>query len=1200
MPLLKSLELHGYKTFASKTLFEFPGNVTAIVGPNGSGKSNVADALRWVLGEQSYSLLRGRKTEDMIFSGSEFRPRAGMASATITFDNENGWLPIDFSEVTITRRAYRDGQNEYLLNGQKVRLKEITELLAQSGLAERTYTIIGQGLVDAALSLKPEERRKFFEEAAGIGLYRTRREEAINRLDSTRRNLERVLDILTELEPRLHSLERQAKRAMEYEQVKADLKVLLRDWYGYHWHRTQQDLGHTREVVRSQEERLLQAREKQARVEEDLTGVRGQVHTLRGELNEWHRQSAEIHTRSEQVNKALAVMEERQRALSNQQNSTRSDLARLEEEQKARADRLVDLEEERDRLQTELNEALERMNAAKAALDARQKERIQLETKQREMRRLLVNDETRQVQLKAHLSELANRLENLRSNQQGLMQAIQREAEDMQRAQGRLSSWEKNCEQAEAEHKKAEADLHAHRQKTAALEEQRRKLQEDHTRLDGERSRYAAQLDVLEQAERSMSGLAEGARFLIQEARSGRLKGSYRTLTSALVVPAELEAAVAAALGEYADSVLLDPGTDLDGALEVLSRGDKGRAVLLPAEMVRPAELLKAQADPECVGVAADLVKGSAELSAAVKLLLGPVLVAQNRQAARRMVKDLPMWARVVTLQGEVFLGSGIVIAGQDQKAGMVGRTRRRQELQETVKETAEKLIISDEKRKELQTESDRLKAAEKDLETAVRQAAQAVSRANQSRQQAVLEVEQARQKHEFQSRQKTSLEAQIEKAEQESGLARQEMEKNSTKISEWNEQIRELNRQMAGMPLDELQSEVLHWNTTQAVAGRAVKEADRRQLEHAESMNSAKRQAEALQERLREADAGLGRLEGERSQALAQESELNEQIKALQVKIEPAEAQLTALEEANNQAQENMLAAQQAVTVAERHTTQAQLELTRHREGLDSLRRKIEEDFGLVALEYNQDVAGQTPLPWEGMVEQFPSLEELPAEIEDSIQRQRGMLRRMGLINPEVQNEYRSVKERFEFLTTQVADLKKADADLRQVISELDELMRREFRKTFDAVAHEFKGLFTRLFGGGSARLVLNDSENPDDLGIDIEARLPGRRDQGLSLLSGGERSLTAVALIFSLLRVSPTPFCVMDEVDAMLDEANVGRFRDLLVELTQKTQFILVTHNRNTVQAADVIYGITMGRDSASQMISLRLDELSEDMVK
>ena len=331
--------------------------------------------------------------------------------------------------------------------------------------------------------------------------------------------------------------------------------------------------------------------------------------------------------------------------------------------------------------------------------------------------------------------------------------------------------------------------------------------------------------------------------------------------------------------------------------------------------------------------MAADLVKGSAELSAAVKLLLGPVLVAQNRQAARRMVKDLPMWARVVTLQGEVFLGNGIVIAGQDQKGRLVGRTRRRQELQETLEMAAEKLKATEEKRRELQAESDRLKAAEKELENAVRQAGQAVSRVNQSRQQAVLEVEQARQKHEFQSRQKASLETQIEKAEQESGLARKEMEKNSSKISEWNEQIRELNRQMAGTPLDELQSEVLHWNTTQAVAGRAVKEADRRQLEHAESMNSAKRQAEALQERLREAEAGLGRLEGEHSQALAQEGELNEQIKALQSEDRAGRGALIALEEQNNQAQENMLAAQQAVTVAERHATQAQLELTRHRE---------------------------------------------------------------------------------------------------------------------------------------------------------------------------------------------------------------------------------------------------------------------------
>ncbi|HEX9018647.1 MAG TPA: AAA family ATPase, partial [Anaerolineaceae bacterium] len=280
-PRLKSLELHGYKTFASRTLFEFPGDITAVVGPNGSGKSNIADSLRWVLGEQSYTLLRGRKTEDMIFSGSEMRPRAGMASATITFSNEDGWLPIDFNEVSITRRAYRDGQNEYLLNGQRVRLKEISELLARSGLAERTYTIIGQGLVDAALSLKPEERRKFFEEAAGIGLYRGRREEALNRLDQTRRNLERVLDILSELEPRLGSLEKQARRAIEYDRIRADLRLLLRDWYGYHWHRLQLEVIHAREVVKIQESRLERARERQSEVEVQIDDLRDKLQALR-------------------------------------------------------------------------------------------------------------------------------------------------------------------------------------------------------------------------------------------------------------------------------------------------------------------------------------------------------------------------------------------------------------------------------------------------------------------------------------------------------------------------------------------------------------------------------------------------------------------------------------------------------------------------------------------------------------------------------------------------------------------------------------------------------------------------------------------------------------------------------------------------------------------------------------------------------
>jgi len=364
-PRLKSLELHGYKTFAGRSLFDFPGNITAIVGPNGSGKSNIADAVRWVLGEQSYSLLRGKKTEDMIFLGSDQRPKAGMASATIQFDNEEGWLPVDYSEVAISRRAYRDGSNEYLLNKQRVRLKDISELLAQSGLAERTYTIIGQGLVDAALSLRPEERRRFFEEAAGIGLFRSRREEALSRLDSTRRNLERVIDILGELEPRLRSLERQAKRVEEYERIKADLQVLLRDWYGYHWQNTQKELLRNREILKNQEEKVAIARSRRTEIETKVDTVRIRLQELRNQLNEWHVESAEYHRQREKMNRDLAVLEERLRAFNQQEVSLEGDLIRHEEMGTAYQEKLQLLQTEKDRVNFELTECRDQLDAIK-------------------------------------------------------------------------------------------------------------------------------------------------------------------------------------------------------------------------------------------------------------------------------------------------------------------------------------------------------------------------------------------------------------------------------------------------------------------------------------------------------------------------------------------------------------------------------------------------------------------------------------------------------------------------------------------------------------------------------------------------------------------------------------------------------------------------------------------------------------------
>jgi len=503
-PRLKSLELHGYKTFAGRSLFDFPGNITAIVGPNGSGKSNIADAVRWVLGEQSYSLLRGKKTEDMIFLGSDQRPKAGMASATIQFDNEEGWLPVDYSEVAISRRAYRDGSNEYLLNKQRVRLKDISELLAQSGLAERTYTIIGQGLVDAALSLRPEERRRFFEEAAGIGLFRSRREEALSRLDSTRRNLERVIDILGELEPRLRSLERQAKRVEEYERIKADLQVLLRDWYGYHWQNTQMELLRNREILKNQEEKVAIARSRRTEIETKVDTVRIRLQELRNQLNEWHVESAEYHRQREKMNRDLAVLEERLRAFNQQEVSLEGDLIRHEEMGTAYQEKLQLLQTEKDRVNFELTECRDQLDAIKISFAGRKEERDKLDASLRQLRNQLVALETRQVQLKAHQRELQNRIESFSSSRMHLVEGIEKNQKALVKALQALEDIRSRRVDLETQARKTEEQIRDLTSKITKLEETEKQLITENSRLETDLAKANAQLDVVRQAEQAV------------------------------------------------------------------------------------------------------------------------------------------------------------------------------------------------------------------------------------------------------------------------------------------------------------------------------------------------------------------------------------------------------------------------------------------------------------------------------------------------------------------------------------------------------------------------------------------------------------------------------------------------------------------------------------------------------------------------
>jgi len=487
-------------------------------------------------------------------------------------------------------------------------------------------------------------------------------------------------------------------------------------------------------------------------------------------------------------------------------------------------------------------------------------------------------------------------------------------------------------------------------------------------------------------------------------------------------------------------------------------------------------------------------------------------------------------------------------------------------------------------------------RAANAALAEDLQEARRAETAAHAASQKAETALEKARNQLGWQERQSAELVGEQSRAAEEREVLSQELNHLDIEIEKVRSQVDKYKVALGDVPLDDFRAQANHWELQTSLAVRLVADTRARREDRQQVLDR-------VSQRQQNAKARLAALEAERESQTEQltelrsaESEVAEKIEVLRLKIQPLEAELKTIEQNQEGFRTEEMKSRQSLAQTERYYTQAQISLARQQEALETLRHRIEDDFGLVAFAYADEVSGPTPLPLNGMVEQLPVVTTLSEDVEEDLRRKRAQLRRMGAINPEAQAEYEEVRDRFEFLTTQMDDLEKAETHVLDVIAELDTLMEREFKKTFEAVNIEFRQIFTRLFGGGSARLVLTDPDDLTNSGIDIDARLPGRRTQGLSLLSGGERSLTATALVFSLLKVSPTPFCVLDEVDAMLDEANVGRFRDLLNELSEETQFILITHNRGTVQVADVIYGVTMGRDSSSQVLSLKVDQVAE----
>ncbi|MBE0408272.1 MAG: chromosome segregation protein SMC [Anaerolineales bacterium] len=1204
---LKSLELHGYKTFATQTLFEFAGAVTAIVGPNGSGKSNVADGLRWVLGEQTYSLMRAKKTEDMIYAGSQYRSRSGMASVTVVFDNQDGWLPIDYSEVAIARRAYRDGQNEYLLNKQRVRLRDISELLTKCGLAERTYTIIGQGLVDAALALKAEERRRLFEEAAGIGLYRSRREEALRRLDISQRNLDRVQDILAELEPRLKSLERQAKRAEDYEAVKSELRHQLKEWYGYHWMRLQKELVVNQEISRQKENELAMVRTTQDSLLEKLNTLRERALNLRHDLSQWHLQLSELHTRRESNGRKLAVIQERLRSIEEQYQQTNNSIVILEGEIEQHQERLESARKDKDQIHVELIEARKQAENTKSVFLDQKKKRQDIEADFQSAR------DTYQVLLEKK-SRLNARSVDLQEHEKRLAEEVVTQQKQIETARSLYQSLvakqqenEKHLEKARLDRKNLAHDQNAHNEQLTNLNAKHYQALEDLGRQKIEAESLKAKLEIIEQAERNLEGYAKGARLLLEAAREHRLEGIQGQLNTFMQVPYELEIAISAALGEFVDAIVFAGDLNIDSALNILENEEARGSMLSIDRSQREVDQLNVKQkklkksafiSKDVLGIAAELITSSTEFQPIVDFLLGNVLVVNDRLAALRVLDEFKgsfnglFNAGAVTLSGEFFLAQGAIVAGRESDSS-IRRKRRQQEILTNLKGCERKLISYQKQVDNFESEREKLMAEGVNLASAEEKALHREEEYKNISEHLNLEVKQADHQVLWLEKQRENLLVELSRSRDEMGITSKELSTLQEDILKQESTLKEKEKLLADLSADDLFNEVNNLETRIAVGESAYISASEIVSERESIVEKASRDLIDYQNRLKQIKETRSNLETEIDQLQRIEIEINGLISKQTELIEPAEQEIVKSEVEQKDLQNKEGESRVAVNLAEHHNAQAKLALSKSKEALESIRRRIEDDFGLVEFEYSDEISGPKPLPFEGLVEQLYEVENLSTGLEENLKRSRSLLKRIGPVNPEAQTEYLEVKERFNFLKEQLTDLRKAQVDIRQVIVELDDLMEKAFHETFESVAAEFRQIFIRLFGGGTARLVLTDPQDLTTSGIDIEARLPGRREQGLALLSGGERSLAAVALVFALLKVSPTPFCILDEVDAMLDESNVNRFSDLLKELSTSTQFIIITHNPNTLQVADVIYGVTMGKDSSSQVVSLKMDE-------
>ncbi|MGM0844568.1 MAG: chromosome segregation protein SMC [Bacillota bacterium] len=1182
---LKQLDVIGFKSFAERISVDFVPGVTAVVGPNGSGKSNIIDAIRWVLGEQSAKSLRGAKMEDVIFAGSDTRKPLNFAEVTLTLDNGDGALPIEYSEVSVTRRVFRSGDSEYLLNKQPCRLKDIIELFMDSGLGKEAFSIISQGKVEEILNSKPEERRTIFEEAAGVLKYKNRKKKAEAKLFETQENLNRVKDIISELEGQVEPLKIQASMAKDYLEKKEELEKVEVGVTVYEiedLHKQWQNLSSSFEIhgkdelrlsseIQKREARLVKLRDNATALDESITQLQEVLLSTSEELEKLEGRKQVLQERKknssnnrEQLQKNLVEAETRIEKLSLDKKQTEKEFMAVKTETENLKGQLAEkqrrYEHFNDDIETKIEtlkgDYIEKLNRQAAAKNEIQYLQSQLEQQTGRSKRL---DEDNEKFL-AQREEI--KTEQLITEQQ--LQVI-KEAIDAQIVSYRKEK--NNIEAMKSQYQKLETTLY-----------------QAYQFLQQAKSRK----EMLEEMEEDYSGFFQGVKEVLK-ARNSILKGIEGAIAELVSVPKQYDKAIETALGAAMQHVVVESESHGREAISFLKKNQYGRATFLPMNVIKGRSIPSSQlsllsSEASFVGVAADLLTYDNRYQSIVSNLLGNVIITEDLKGANELAKMAGYRYRFVTLEGDVVNPGGSMSGGasKQKNSSLLSRKSELEEiiiklkqmeektgsLEEQVKQLKSNLSYSEKKLEDLRLEGEKLRFEEQEKKS--RQRELELSQKNMDERLSLYDLE----KGEY-SDQKTKNKKRIDELKEELGKTAGEL-------------------QMMEKDIEEL--------THQKNTDRTSKE------EIADEIGEMKVKLAARYEQLNASKSVLERLNEELQQSEKKKNDYEEDLHWLTSEMdndfsgeaklrEDAEARAREKQETANlisSRREERMKVQTEVEDEELHLK----ELKRQHKGLLGALKDEEVKINRLDVELENRLAhlrDEYMLSFEAAKEDYPLSMDI-ADARKKVKLIKLALEELGTVNLGAIDEYDRVSERYQFLLEQQDDLQEAKETLHEVIREMDGEMVKRFDYTFHAIKAEFEGVFSALFGGGRAELKLTTPEDLLNTGVDIVAQPPGKKLQNLGLLSGGERALTAIALLFSILKVRPVPFCILDEVEAALDEANVQRFSKYLKKFSQETQFIVITHRKGTMEDAHVLYGVTMQESGVSMLVSVRLEDTKE----